>query len=179
MLSNMSRLSINVVLGLALVLVLAACSSDTGTTVIQRATAFAGGALANFGGDHSQDSDARAVARDLGIGREYGFVNNGFAIAAGNVTSAFAAADPVFGNGTGTQTVVGDIVTVTLAVDSNDTLITNITMTGIFSLSAAQAAVSDAGRTFVINWTFDYVDDGAAMNISAEQTAYGTAWTTV
>ncbi|MBN2082347.1 hypothetical protein JW859_09095 [bacterium] len=175
----MIRLSINVVTGLAVVLVLAACSSDGGTTVIQRATAFAGGALVNFGGNNAADADARAVARDLGIGREYDLVNNGFAIASGNVTSAFASADPLFGNGTGTQTVAGDIVTVTLTVASNDTLLSDVTLTGVYSLSQAQAAISDAGRTFVINWTFDYQNDGAAVNITAEQTAYGTSWTTV
>jgi hypothetical protein len=135
--------------------------------------------LSNFGGIDGASTDARSVARDIAIAREFDFIQPGFTVGGGTITSITASANPQYGDATGQLTVVGDMATATLNVVSFSPGAANIEMVGTFSVSKAQAAVSDAGKSFTIVWTWDFDAGGTPVNITAEQTLSGTGWVAI
>jgi len=164
---------------LALVVLEAACGSGGGLVIEQRAQAYVGGALSNFGGIDGGSSTARSVARDIAIAREFDFIQPGFMVSAGTITATTAAASQSFGDGTGQLQVLGDQATAELNISSRDPQISDATITGSFSLSQAQAALNDAGRSFTVNWEFEFSANGLPVSLSAEQTLSGTNWVTI
>lgn len=173
------RLAVLALATLAFSSVLAACGSGGGIQFEQRAQVFLGGALSNFGGVDGGDPGARSVARDIAIAREYDLIQPGYTVGAGPITAATAAASQSFGPASGQLTVAGDLATAAFSVDSFDADVSEVTMTGTFSLSQAQAAVSDAGRSFIVSWEFEFDSSGMPVSISAEQTLSGTNWVTI
>jgi hypothetical protein len=184
MLNLMRNYGIIRVVALALVLLAlgclaAACASGGGISINQRAQSFVGGALSNFGGIDGASTTARSIARDIAIAREFDFIQPGFSISPGTITATTAAASQSFGEGTGLLQVAGDQATAELTVSSRDAQVSDATLTGSFSLSQAQAAVSDAGRSFTVIWEFEFSNGGLPVSISAEQTLSGTNWATI
>jgi hypothetical protein len=155
---------------------LAACGSGGGVVIQQRAQTFVGGALSNFGGIDADVSAARSVARDVAIAREFDFIQPGFTVGAGAISAATAAASQSFGSATGQLTVVGDTATAELTVESREVDVSDVTMTGTFSLSQAQAAVADSGRSFTVTWEFEFTAGVIPVDIIAEQTLSGSGW---
>jgi len=164
---------------LALSCLEAACGSGGGIILEQRAQSFVGGALSNFGGIDGAETNARSAARDIAIAREFDLIQPGFLVGAGTITAITAAASQSFGEGTGQLQVIGDQASAQLNVVSRDPQVSNVLMTGTFNLNQAQAAVSDAGRSFTINWEFEFSRNGLPISISAEQTLSGTNWVTI
>lgn len=156
--------------------VLAACGSGGGIVIEQRAQSFVGGALSNFGGIDADSSGARSVARDVAIAREFDFIQTGYTVAAGAVSADTAAASQSYGAGSGQLTVAGDAATVELTVASREVDVSDVTMTGTFSVSQAQAAVSDSGRSFTVVWEFEFTSGVLPVDIIADQTLSGTNW---
>lgn len=150
---------------------LAACGSDA--PLVQRADQFDGGALSNFGGTFGADPDARATAREIASGRSYDFSLSGFDILPGGAESGGPGGSP-FGLGTGTVALDGDNATVELDITSTDPNVTNVHMTGTFSLAQATAAIASPGASFVVNWLISFDTFGTPVSLTAEQTLMGT-----
>ena len=160
----------------ALVLLLAACSAGGGIQIEQRAQAFLGGALSNFGGPDGNDATARSIARDIAIGREFVFVQAGFTVASGQATANIGGADPSFGSGNGQVTVSGNQGTLELTIYSSSGPAGDADLTGTFGTAAAQATVQDPGASFTISWAFEFSQGGTDYSITADQILSGTDW---
>jgi hypothetical protein len=163
---------------LALAGLLAACGGAT-ATLNQRAGSFEGGALSSFGGADGDDIDARATARDIAGGRDYDFTAAGFTLLNGAATSWQPGAGSNFGDGDGTVTLDGAQATVNLSVISNDPDVTDVALAGSFDVADAQAAIANAGSSFVIEWTLVWQQAGEARSLTAQQTLLGAEWVTL
>jgi hypothetical protein len=173
------RLAALIAMTLTLAGALAACGSGGGVVIDQRAQAFVGGALSNFGGIDGDSSSARSVARDVAIAREFDLIQSGYTVGPGAITSVIGAASQSYGPASGQLTVVGDQATAQLTVESREVDISDVTLTGTFSLSQAQAAVSDSGRSFTVSWEFEFTAGVVPVDITAEQTLSGTSWVAI
>lgn len=169
-----------VVAALALLaLAFSACSAGGGIDLDQRASSFIGGALSNFSGTDGDEPGARATARDIAIAREFDFTPVGFTIAAGVASTSLAGASARFGDGLGTITVNGGTAIVDLDITTLDPNVTNLNMSGTFSVANAQAAVANAGNSFTITWLFQFSEGITTYSIEADQVLSGTNWVDV
>jgi hypothetical protein len=175
----MSKHALAVVVVAALTLLslsLAACSAGGGIDLDQRASSFVGGALSNFSGTDGDEPEARATARDVAIAREFDFTPVGFTIAAGAASTSLAGASSRFGDGLGTTTVNGDTATVDLDITALDPNVTNMNLSGTYSVTDAQTAVANAGNSFTITWLFQFSEGITTYSIEADQVLSGTNW---
>ena len=158
---------------------LAACSAGGGIDLDQRAGLFVGGALSNFSGTDGDEPLARATARDIAIAREFDFTPLGFTVAAGSASTSIAGASARFGDGLGTIAVNGDTATVELNIVALDPSVANVSLVGTFSVSEAQEAISDAGRSSTVTWVFMFNEGITTYSIEADQVLSGTNWVDV
>ena len=175
----MKRNWLKLVLIITAALAVNACGSGTGVVLNERAADFAGGALSSFGGADSEDTTARATARDIMVGREFDCISSSFLVAAGTAITDVAAASSRFSGGMGDLAVDGDEGVLTLEVFNVDPEVVYITITGYFSVTEAQRAVEDAGASFLVDWEIEFTEGDVDYSLTAQQVLAGTNWTSI
>ncbi|GEM_PF-2347321 len=181
MLANMGRRTLLTAVSLALIAAwsITACSAGSGFVADQRAQAFVGGALSNFGGIDGDDAGARSTARDIAIARDFDFIQGGVVIGTGTAATSRGSADPGFADGAGPIAVAADTATVTLSIASLTAGIEDVTLTGEFGMAAAQAAAEDAGLSFTVEWEIAFTDNGQPVSLTASQVLSGAYWVAI
>lgn len=161
---------------------LSACGQTQSNLPQDRADRFAGLIPTNFGGTHGSDVELQAIAQQLCDGREYDFTPAGFQIAATAAALTMPGkADPRFAGGHGPLELVqldekdnfNTIGRVNYSIVSNDTAITNVTLSCSFSRPQAQNAINTPGISFAVNWRISFTLDGSARVLTADQVLYG------
>jgi hypothetical protein len=154
------------------VLALSACGGSDPLNL--QADSFQGGSLSNFGGLDGADTEARDIAREMAVGRNFDFTpGGGFTLSSGPINSTSDGGD--FGIGGGTLDLSGDDATVDLDITSENPNVTNAHMVGTFSLAAASAAIANPSSSFDVEWTISFdTFGGIPVELTATQTLTGT-----
>jgi len=163
-------------LALAVLIAVAALAScGTGNDLMQRADKFAGSALSGFGGTDGLDATAQALAKEIIEQLEYDFTPSGFVIQNSQASAGGDAAGD-YPSATGTVTVSQGQATVVLDVTSTNPDVTDVQLTGTFSVADAQQALDTPGLSFDVAWTLEWTSGGEQHSLTATQTLTGTGW---
>ena len=175
MLHHMRKASLLTLVTLTVMLLLGSCGG--GEAVVQRASAFIGGALSSFGGTDSPDADARNTAMEIAISRIYDFTQGGFTLLSGTATTT-ATNLGEFGGGNGFVDLAGQgqLATIVLNISADDPRYSSVELAGVFSPSEAQTAIDLPGASFFVEWTISWEDDGVPYTLTAAQSLTGTDW---
>ena len=80
-----------------------------------------------------------------------------------NLASTAAGGNVNFGEGTGLVSISGDNGSISLGIAPSNPSYSNVDLSGSFSVAAAQAAVDNAGDTFIVQWQMTYTNAGTDM----------------
>lgn len=154
-------------------LLLGACKGSPGIGLEQRADAFLGGSSGSFSGADADNPGAVAEGSAMLGGRVLDFTPGGFTLNSGSLGSQAPGSGPYAISG-GQLGVSGDTATVDLDVTSTNPDVTNVDLSGTFSLSAAQGAILNPGRSFDVTWDVGFSYFGVPVAFTMIQPLTGT-----